>query len=55
MAAGQRPVCECHELCACYAKGFNAGSQLAANLLTLADPAKRSATGMSLQAAMDST
>ena len=53
MAAGQQPVCECLVPCACYAKGFTAGSQLVASLVTSADPAKQSADGMSLQAAID--
>ena len=51
MSTGQRQVCECPQPCAYYTKGFAAGFQLAASLLTPADPAERSADGMPLTVA----
>ena len=53
MAAGQHPVCKCAEPCACYARGFTDGAQLAESGITSADPAEHSPTGMSREAAID--
>ena len=53
MAAGQRPVCECPEPCACYAAGYAAGSALAGSLTTFNDPAEHPAVGLSPHVAID--
>ena len=53
MAAEQRPVCECPEPCACYAKGYAAGSALAGSLTNFDDPAEHPAVGLSPHVAID--